>query len=152
MVMIPTNETDKYRKIVSEQALLREKFSFLNSRISGLAITCRGRIQPTEHSRSYRVEIRYAPWDSPEVRVIEPEIKFTNDVHMYRNDMLCLYDWREQPWQNSWHLHATIVPWVAEWLLYYELWLLTGKWLGKSAVHCKATPDDSVPPVNSVRD
>ncbi len=151
MAMIPTNKADKYRKVVTEQALLRETFSFLNSRISGLELTCRGRIQPTEHSRSYRVEIQYAPWDSPEVRVIDPKIQFTGGVHMYRNDSLCLYDWREQPWQNNWHLYKTIVPWIAEWLLYYELWLLTGRWLGKSAVHSKPNSDDAAPPANDVQ-
>lgn len=147
--MIPTSKADGYRKIVSERDLLRENFPFLNSRISGLALTCRGRIQPTEHSRSYRIEIRYAPWNSPEVRVIDPKIKFTRDVHMYHNDTLCLFDWREQPWQKHLHLHETIVPWVAEWLLYYELWLLTGKWLGKSAIHRKSATEDFTPPANA---
>ncbi len=47
--MIPTNKADKYRKVVGEQALLRQEFPFLNSRIKGLELTCRGRIQPTEH-------------------------------------------------------------------------------------------------------
>ena len=70
---------------------------------------------------------------------------------MYRDDTLCLYDWREQQWQNSWHLHETIVPWAAEWLLYYGLWLLTGKWLGRFAIHSKSTPDDSAPPENVIR-
>jgi hypothetical protein len=150
MVLIPTNRADQYRKIVREQALLREKFPFLNSRISGFELTCRGRIQPTEHSRSYRIEIRYAPWDSPEVRVVDPKIEFTKGAHMYHNDTLCLYDWREQPWQKNWHLHETIVPWAAEWLLYYELWLLTDKWLGKSAINSKSNSDDFAPPANIV--
>jgi hypothetical protein len=148
MVMIPTNKADKYRKVVSEQRLLREKFPFLNSRISGLELTCRGRIQPTEHCPNYRIEIRYAPWNSPEVRVIDPKIKFTQGAHMYHNDTLCLFDWHEQLWQKNWHLHETIVPWAAEWLLYYELWLLTGKWLGKSAEHSKSNSDDFIPPAN----
>ena len=68
MVMIPTNKADKYRKVVTEQVLIREKFPFLHSRISGLELTCRGRIQPSEQSCSYRVEIRYSPWDSAVVR------------------------------------------------------------------------------------
>jgi hypothetical protein len=138
--MTPTNKADRYRKVVSEQALLRQQFPFLNSRISGLELTCRGRIQPTEQSPSYRIEIRYAPWDSPEVRVIDPKIKFTKGAHMYHNDTLCLFDWREQPWRKYWHLHETIVPWTAEWLVFYELWLLTGKWHGKSAAHEKPEP------------
>ena len=24
----------------------------------------------------------------------------------------------------------TIVPWTAEWLVYYEIWLMTGEWYG----------------------
>ena len=135
MVMIPANGADKYRKIVTEQMLIRKNFPFLHSRISGLELTCRGQIQPTEQSRSYRIEIRFAPWDSPEVRIIDPKIKFAPDTHMYRNDTLCLFDWREQPWRNNFRLHETIIPWTAEWLIFYELWLLTGKWLGKSAAH-----------------
>lgn len=148
MVMIPTNKADKYRKVVTEQVLLRENFPFLNSRISGLELTCRGRIQPTEHSGSYRIEICYAPWDSPEVRVIDPKLEFVKDAHMYRNDTLCLYDWRETPWQKNWHLHETIIPWTAEWLIFYELWLLTGKWRGKSAIHGLPKPEDPEPAKN----
>jgi hypothetical protein len=26
-----------------------------------------------------------------------------------------------------------IVPWIAEWLLYYETWLAIGEWLGGGA-------------------
>jgi len=85
MVMIPSNKADKYRKVVTEQVLIREKFPFLHSRISGLELICRGWIQPTEQSRSYRVEIRYSPWDSPVVRIIEPKIEFTPGAHMYHD-------------------------------------------------------------------
>ncbi|PYJ64114.1 MAG: hypothetical protein DME24_00075 [Verrucomicrobia bacterium] len=85
------------------------------------------------------------------MRVIEPKIEFTPGVHMYHNDTLCLYDWRAQPWQKNWHLHQTIIPWMAEWLVFYELWLLTGKWLGKSAAHRKSSPDDFAPPANRIQ-
>jgi hypothetical protein len=27
-------------------------------------------------------------------------------------------------------LAITVVPWISEWLIYYELWLVTGRWLG----------------------
>lgn len=148
MVLIPTNKADKYRKVVTEQVLIRKKFPFLHSRIRGLELTCRGRIQPAEQSRSYRVEICYAPWDSPEVRVIDPKLEFVKDAHMYRNDTLCLYDWREQPWQRHLHLHETIVPWTAEWLVFYEIWLMTGKWRGKSAIHGPPKPEDPSPAEN----
>ncbi|HWX23034.1 MAG TPA: hypothetical protein VN578_24290 [Candidatus Binatia bacterium] len=54
---------------------------------------------------------------------------------MYSDCKLCLYDWRDQPWQDKWHLHETVIPWAAEWLVFYELLLLTGKWHGPSALH-----------------
>jgi hypothetical protein len=150
MVMIPTSRADRYRKLVTEQALIRQSFPFLNPRICGLELTCRGRIQPTEQSQSYRIEIRYAPWDSPEVRVIDPKIVFTAGAHMYCDDTLCLFDWREQPWQRQLHLHQTVVPWTAEWLVFYELFALTGKWHGKSAAHELPKPAEPAPPFGNL--
>jgi hypothetical protein len=81
------------------------------------------------------VQIIYAAWNSPEVRVLKPELEVQAKAHMYRDGTLCLFDWRTQPWEQNWHLHQTVIPWAAEWLLYYEMYLLTGKWLGKAASH-----------------
>jgi hypothetical protein len=33
------------------------------------------------------------------------------------------------------NLHQKIIPWIAEWLVYYELYLICGKWLGPEAPH-----------------
>jgi len=92
-------------------------------------------VKPTSSSAEYRVEVTYQPWASPDVRILEPEIAPQSQLHIYKSGGLCLYDWREQPWQRNWHLADTVIPWTAEWLLYYEIYLLTGKWIGKSAVH-----------------
>jgi hypothetical protein len=33
--------------------------------------------------------------------------------------------------RRGWMLLAyTVVPWTSEWLVFYELWLITGEWLG----------------------
>lgn len=29
----------------------------------------------------------------------------------------------------------TILPWTSQWLLYYELWLITGHWMGSGHDH-----------------
>lgn len=96
---------------------------------------CRGKIRPTSTSDHYRVEVEYSPLAVPSVRILAPQIPLNKEIHMYRDGTLCLYDWREQPWQYTWHLHQTVIPWTAEWLVYYELYLLTGKWRGSSAIH-----------------
>jgi hypothetical protein len=32
-------------------------------------------------------------------------------------------------------IHETIIPWTAEWLVFYELWKISGKWMGPAALH-----------------
>ena len=54
---------------------------------------------------------------------------------MYRTGDLCLYHPLSQPWQGTEDLHATILPWVAEWLVFYELYLTKGRWLGPEIPH-----------------
>ncbi len=34
----------------------------------------------------------------------------------------------------------TIVPWLMEWLVYYEVWLITGQWEGGGIPHGPAEP------------
>lgn len=129
------NNSKKYIKIVSEKELLRKAFPFFNIDIKGLKLICRGWIQPSDNSEHYRVEIEYEPWSSPIVHIKEPSIEPNINAHMYSDGSLCLFDWREQRWQNNWHLHEIFVPWIAEWLVFYELFCLTGKWYGISVVH-----------------
>jgi len=133
--MIPPNNAELYRKALFEQTLIRRHFPFLETRITGLALICRGSVKPTEQSGRYKIEIVHTGVAAPQVRILNPTIEFSSEIHMYRNGTLCLYDWREQPWQRNWRLHETVIPWTAEWLVFYELFLLTGRWLGKAAEH-----------------
>jgi hypothetical protein len=49
-------------------------------------------------------------------------------VWSHHRRLLCLH--RAEDW-NPKHLIAnTIVPWAAEWFLFYEIWLITGEWDG----------------------
>jgi hypothetical protein len=135
MVRILASPDERYRKVVCEQGLIRQSFPFLNPRIRGLDLSCRGRIRPADGCGLYRVELRYSSGDPPTVRITEPQIEPNSRLHMYRDGTLCLYDWRDQPWSDKWHLHETIIPWTAEWLVFYELFLATGQWLGVSTLH-----------------
>jgi hypothetical protein len=114
---------------------LHEKFPSFHGRVNGDRLACRGKLQPTELSPLYKVDVAYRYGDDPKVWVVEPEIPYERAIHMYADASLCLYDWREQPWKESYHLYDTVLPWAAEWLLYYEIYKLTGKWIGTSALH-----------------
>ena len=56
---------------------------------------------------------------------------------MYANGDLCLYHPPSQPWSAENDLHNTIIPWTAEWLVFYELYLSEGVWLGPQVEHDK---------------
>lgn len=94
-------------------------------------------LQPTPMSVEYTVSIRYAHRQRPKVTVLNPTLETRPGEplpHVYPGDELCLYYGNE--FDGSKHLIATtIVPWVSEWLYFYEHWIFTGKWLGTEAPH-----------------
>jgi hypothetical protein len=90
-----------------------------------------GRLQPCDLSRTYTVQITYTRGRYPAVRVLNPELETTANrflPHTYDNGTLCLHDAGQ--WDATMFIVDTIVPWAAEWLLHYEIWLATGKWSG----------------------
>lgn len=95
----------------------------------------RGTLQPTELSDVYTVEIDYTLSRSPDVHVLDPQLKLHPDhkrlPHVYPGNRLCLYTFGE--WYPGLYIANTIVPWISLWLFFYEIWLLTGKWKGGGA-------------------
>lgn len=96
-------------------------------------LECVGHIVPSQDCNIYEVAIQYCMNKFPVVKIRRPHIP--NKIHMYRDGRLCLYDHREQPWSTLDNIHETIIPWTAEWLVYYELYLIFGKWFGREAPH-----------------
>lgn len=87
----------------------------------------------------YRVEIIHQLNDHSIVRVLSPELTRLPDneegqlPHVYppaSDPTLCLYDPCADEWDHSMLISRTIVPWTIDWLVCYELWLMTGKWTG----------------------
>jgi len=94
----------------------------------------RGNLQPSEVSGEYGISVEYRLGVPPNVRVLRPKLLKT-PPHTYPGAKLCLYspdDWR---WDEHSILACSIIPWTAAWLLFYELWLDTGKWLAPEAPH-----------------
>jgi hypothetical protein len=89
-----------------------------------------GLLQPTPLSRSYRVEISYGPGREPRVRVLESLATREGKSlpHVFADGTLCLHEPGE--WSNGMYIADTTVPWTAEWLANYEIWLATGDWHG----------------------
>ncbi len=89
-----------------------------------------GLLQPTPLSRSYRVKISYGAREEPRVRVLESLTTREGKSlpHVFRDGTLCLHEPGE--WTDGMYIADTTVPWTAEWLANYEIWLATGDWHG----------------------
>src|SRR3546814_5456043 len=59
-----------------------------------------------------------------------PHLMFDSDNPIKSG--LCLFDPDGREWSDADLIAETTVKWASEWLHYYELWHLTGEWLGPS--------------------
>jgi len=118
---------------VSDQCKdMRQKYPDFMPRRSDAGMVWMGPIRPAPLSQSYVMEIVYRRHDYPQVWVRQPSLRVRPEdykvVHIFREGCLCLH--AENEWTPAMPISTTIVPWAAEWLLYYELWLATGRWYG----------------------
>ena len=103
-------------------------------------LTWLGRITPSPLSLTYVVRVGYKLGKRPDVNVVEPELQFRDGEkppHLFPGEQLCLCLPGE--WDGSMLLANTLLPWSAEWLLHYEIWLATGEWCG-GGVHPDLSP------------
>jgi hypothetical protein len=95
-------------------------------------LRCVLRLQPSPASQTYTVTLTYRHGRHPQVSVTDPSLTLypgaTALPHVYPGNELCLSYPGE--WTHNMLLAHTIVPWTSEWLLHYELWLITGQWAG----------------------
>lgn len=99
---------------------------------SGLKVT--GALQPTSRSAAYNFVLKYNLTDSPKIKIVSPELKRNEKgeeaEHLYPNGYLCLYQPKYREFTRTDLLTDTIIPWASLWLYHYEVWHLTGEWLG----------------------
>lgn len=107
---------------------------FKTSVIKGKVI-CSGEIQPTPECEKYKVKIEFFPGRQPQVFIKSPDLPSNNEIHIYNEGFLCLFDPSETQWKDTLKMSEYTIPWLVEWILYYELWKITGKWEGKSSSH-----------------
>lgn len=135
----PKSSTFRIREVSFElqNLQIQQRFpgNFLYKRErNGKIATWQGRLQPTELSPAYLVEVRYKIWETPQVRVLWPDL-VPGALHLYPDGRLCLFWPKEWRWRRDQLIAETILPWTSLWLRFYELWLDTGTWLGPSSSH-----------------
>lgn len=127
-------ESNPFTKFIlsRERKYIKANYEFLKCSINKNKLKCKGVVKPTQMSREYKIEIVYNGINSPKVFVVDPVIEYNDDIHMFPKDKsLCLYHSETDNfyWNSEkHHLYDTIIPWTLEWFVFYELYLITGKW------------------------
>ena len=106
---------------------------------SGTHLLYRFSICPSTTSRVYECLIKVWPGKkSPEAFVVFPDLSMLAAKrlipHVYPHKgaatKLCLWCPKLCDWNPELKLTETYIPWIAEWLWYFEDWLYTGEWAG----------------------
>lgn len=114
---------------------LEKKFSFLKCRIENDTLICRGEFKP--NSNTYDVRIEFRAGSFPQVYILKPLINPYADIHIYKEGSLCLFYPGDLKWKNTTSIAENTIPWIYEWIIFYELYLLTGVWEGEYVPHGK---------------
>jgi hypothetical protein len=133
---IPSDRGANRRRFFIQKALIEKFFPCFRCRYQQHErLECIGQITPAVYCPSYKILIRYRYEGVPTVWITDPLITPSPDIHMYKDWSLCLYFPEDDRWKISDDVHKKIIPWVAEWLVFYELYVLTDNWLGPEAPH-----------------
>lgn len=123
-------------KTIAEQvAAIRSKYPQFRTDFSSY-YECKvtGSLQPTPRSVAYTFVLKYSLNSSPKIKILSPELKKNEKgedaEHLYPGGHLCLYQPKYREFTRTDLLADTIIPWTSLWLYHYEVWHLTGEWLG----------------------
>lgn len=125
-----------HNKTISNQVMaMRNKYPHFNTVFDYQKMIVKGSLRPTSRSVLYQFTLEYDLNKILNIRITSPEL-VKNDrgekiPHMYSAKYLCLYQPKYQEFKKSEFLSDTVIPWISLWLYFYELWHITGKWLGR---------------------
>jgi len=86
-------------------------------------------------SQEYRIRVVYK-LDNPPPRlwVLSPALVSRSESepipHVYSGPRPCLFLPLSDEWASDRFIADTFVPWTSLWLYYYEVWHVTGEWVG----------------------
>jgi hypothetical protein len=112
------------------------KYPQLIPRLKRKIVTWQGPWSPSELGNVYEVHITYRFLHRrPRVAILSPELEFAEGMkrlpHVFRGGQgdLCIH--LTSDWNPGMLIADTIMPWLSQWLYFFEVWRQTGAWIGK---------------------
>lgn len=122
--------------VFCQRQLIEQSCHWLKCHTKGDELYCSGKVRAADNIKEYEIFIYYKSNVPPLVWVKKPNIKYHDDIHIYKkSNSLCLYYPPDMPWGKHIMLAYTIVQWIPEWIILYELWKISGKWEGPEVRH-----------------
>jgi len=123
----------KRRNLAVQALSLKKMFPKSICSIIHNCLTWEADLTPSPLSKTYKVQVKYKLKKSPDILVLKPKLVVPEGKrlpHTYSGERLCLYYPRIGEWRGDMLIVKTIIPWISEWLVNYEIWLVTGTWCG----------------------
>ena len=120
-----------------QQKLIERHFKFLNCKIKKTVLVCAGTLKLANCRNIYSILIEYVAGYEPKTTILSPNIMPCQEIHMYQDHSLCLHYPKDMVWNERTLIFKYTVPWISEWIYYYEIYLINGNvWEGpESPLH-----------------
>ena len=125
-IIIPGLKYNKYALLLRQKRQIETHFSFLQCKVVSRVLICTGLLKPNGCKNEYKVKIEYVAGCEPKTTILEPNIEPCREIHMYQDHSLCLHYPPDLPWNEKILIHEYTIPWLVEWFMYYELYLING--------------------------
>lgn len=117
----------KYLILYNQQKLIEQHYNFLKCKIKQGVLVCTGWIISENYANKYNVEISCTVGNEPYCKILEPlDITPSQKIHMYDDHSLCLHYPPDKKWTSWTPIYRFTIPWLLEWIIYYEIFLING--------------------------
>jgi hypothetical protein len=125
---------NKYAILTYQQNLVEDNYPFLKCKIIKNVLVCEGWLQPDHCKERYKIKIEYVAGNEPKSTILYPLIEPSVKIHMYNDHSLCLHYPPDMKWNERIKIYEYTIPWISEWIIYYEIYLLNGGvWEGRES-------------------
>lgn len=127
-----------YSFLLIEKIFVEKYFEWIDLKISIENKSLKGRGTLNVEGKKYDILVSYSPFNQyrfDRIYIKDSSIKFSNKIHLYGDNSLCLYHPEfDKPLLKTIPLYK-MIPWITEWIVFYELWKKYGVWFGDEIKH-----------------
>lgn len=132
------HQKDWYIFLSIQKFLVEKHFEWLKLSIDKNTKTLIGSGRLNIAGKDHSILISYSSFHKyryERIFINDKSLKYNNDIHLYGDLSLCLYHPTiDQSIFRRLSLFE-IIPWISEWIIFYEQWKKYGVWLGKEIKH-----------------